>query len=70
LVGAAGMPEAVVSRLNAETVRGMTQADMRDKLARQGLFVVTGTPKDLITLMQNETVKWAKVVKAAGIKIE
>jgi tripartite-type tricarboxylate transporter receptor subunit TctC len=70
LAGPAGMPELVVSRLNAETVRGMTQADMREKLARQGLFVVTGTPMDLITLMQSETVKWAKVVKAAGIKIE
>ena len=70
LVGPAGMPEPVVSRLNAETVRGMTQADMREKLARQGLFVVTGSPKDLIALMQTETAKWAKVVKAAGIRIE
>jgi tripartite-type tricarboxylate transporter receptor subunit TctC len=70
LAGPAGMPESVVSRLNAETVRGMAQADLREKLARQGLFVVTGSPKELITLMQSEAVKWAKVVKAAGIKIE
>ena len=70
LVGPAGMPDAVVSRLNTETVRAMTQPDLRTRLANQGLFVVTGAPKDLITLMQTETAKWAKVVKAAGIKIE
>ena len=48
----------------------MAQADLRDKLARQGLFVVTGTPKELTALMQRETEKWGKVVKEAGIKIE
>jgi tripartite-type tricarboxylate transporter receptor subunit TctC len=70
LVASPGTPNDVISRLNADTIRGMNQADMRDKLARQGLFVNTGTPRELITLMQNETAKWAKVVKAAGIKIE
>jgi tripartite-type tricarboxylate transporter receptor subunit TctC len=48
----------------------MAQPDLREKLARQGLIVVTGSPKDLTALMQRETEKWAKVVKAAGIRIE
>jgi tripartite-type tricarboxylate transporter receptor subunit TctC len=70
LVAAAGTPGDVIARLNAETIRGMSQPDLREKLARQGLFVATGTPKELIALMQRETEKWAKVVKAAGIRIE
>jgi tripartite-type tricarboxylate transporter receptor subunit TctC len=70
LVGPAGTSGDVVSRLNAETVRAMAQPDLRERLARQGLFVSTGSPKELIALMQRETEKWAKVVKAAGIKIE
>jgi tripartite-type tricarboxylate transporter receptor subunit TctC len=70
LVAAAGTPGDVIAKLNAETVRGMSQPDLREKLARQGLFVATGTPKELIALMQRETGKWAKVVKAAGIRIE
>jgi tripartite-type tricarboxylate transporter receptor subunit TctC len=70
LVATAGTPDYVISRLNADTVRGMAQPEMRERLAGQGLFVNTGSPKDLTTLMQSETVKWAKVVKAAGIKIE
>jgi tripartite-type tricarboxylate transporter receptor subunit TctC len=70
LVGPAGMPGEVIARLNADTARAMNQADLREKLARQGLFVNTGTPAALTSLMQAETAKWAKVVKAAGIKIE
>jgi tripartite-type tricarboxylate transporter receptor subunit TctC len=70
LVGPTGMPAEVISRLNAEIARGMNQPDLRDKLARQGLFVKTSTPAALTSLMQAETAKWAKVVKAAGIRLE
>lgn len=70
LVGPAGMASEAVSRLNAETVRAMNQPDLREKLARQGLFVNTSTPAALTSLMQTETAKWAKVVKAAGIRLE
>ena len=70
LVASPGTPADIVARLNTETVRAMAQPDLREKLAHQGLFVATGTPKELIALMQRETEKWAKVVKTAGIKIE
>ena len=70
LVSTAGTPVEAISRLNADTVRSMTQPDMRERLANQGLFVKTGTPAELTVLMQSEIVKWAKVVKTAGIKIE
>ena len=69
LVGPAGMPGEVISRLNADTLRAMNQADLREKLGRQGLFVNTSTPAALTSLMQAETAKWAKVVKAAGLKL-
>ncbi len=48
----------------------MNQPDVRDRLAGQGLFVKTGTPAELAALMQTEIAKWAKVVKAANLKIE
>jgi tripartite-type tricarboxylate transporter receptor subunit TctC len=70
LVATAGTPSDIISRLNTDTMRGMAQPDMRERLAGQGLFVKTGTPGELTALMQSETVKWAKVIKAAGIKIE
>src|SRR5262249_11673822 len=70
LVATGGTPDYVVSRLNADTARGMSQPELRDRLAGQGLFVKTGSPADLTPLMRSETAKWAKVVKAAGIKLE
>ena len=41
-----------------------------ERLAAQGLFVKTSTPAELSALMQSELVRWAKVIKSAGIKIE
>ena len=70
LVAPAGTPAETIARLNADTVRGMTQADVRERLAGQGLFVKTGSPAELAALMQSELVKWAKVVKAANLKVE
>lgn len=70
LVAPAGTSADVIAKLNAETLRGMNQPDVRDRLAGQGLFVKTGTPAELAALMQTEIAKWAKVVKAANLKIE
>jgi tripartite-type tricarboxylate transporter receptor subunit TctC len=70
LVATAGTPNEAISRLNASTVRGMTQPDVRERLAGQGLFVKTGSPAELAALMQSEIVKWAKVAKAANLKLE
>jgi tripartite-type tricarboxylate transporter receptor subunit TctC len=70
LVATAGTPSEAITRLNADTVRAMTQPDLRERFAGQGLLVKTSSPAELTALMQTETAKWAKVVKAAGIKIE
>ncbi len=70
LVSTAGTPPEVLTRLHADTVRGMGQTDVRERLAAQGLFVKSSSPAELTALMQSEFVRWAKVIKAAGIKIE
>jgi tripartite-type tricarboxylate transporter receptor subunit TctC len=70
LVATAGTPAEVLTRLHADSVRGLAQADVRERLAAQGLFVKSSSPAELSTLMQTEFVRWAKVIKTAGIKIE
>jgi tripartite-type tricarboxylate transporter receptor subunit TctC len=70
LVATAGTPAEVLARLHADSVRGLAQADVRERLAAQGLFVKSSSPAELTALMQSEFVRWAKVIKAAGIKIE
>jgi tripartite-type tricarboxylate transporter receptor subunit TctC len=70
LAAPAATPGETIARLNAETVRGMNQADVRDRLAGQGLFVKTGSPAELTTLIKTEIAKWAKVAKAANLKLD
>ncbi len=70
LFAAAGTPEPVVQRLNREFAVALADADIADKLRAQGYTINGGTPQDLGTLVRTELVKWAKVVKESGAKVE
>jgi tripartite-type tricarboxylate transporter receptor subunit TctC len=70
LLGPAGIPRDVQMRINAETVRVLSLPDVKEKLAGLGLDPAPGAPEALSTLMQNETAKWAKVVKDSGAKLD
>ena len=70
LVGPAGMPADVVAKLNADLVRALNQPDVKSRLLDQGLFVQSSTPEALSALLRTELAKWAKVIKAAGTKLE
>ncbi|WP_326535018.1 Bug family tripartite tricarboxylate transporter substrate binding protein [Pseudorhodoferax sp.] len=68
LLGPANMPREVQLRINQEVARVLALPDVKDKLATLGLDPNPGTPEALMALMQSETAKWAKVVKASGAK--
>jgi tripartite-type tricarboxylate transporter receptor subunit TctC len=70
LYASPGVPRDVQMRINAEALRVMAMPDVREKLAGLGLDINTGTPEALMTLMQAETTKWARVVKESGAKAE
>jgi len=61
-----GTPREIVSRLNGEIVKILTQPNVREKLLEQGLQPVGGTSEQFGTFIQSEIAKWAKVVKASG----
>jgi tripartite-type tricarboxylate transporter receptor subunit TctC len=63
-------PRAIVERLHAEMVRTLNTPEVRDKLKGLGADPVGSTPEQYAAFMQNEIAKWAKVIKAAGIKGE
>jgi len=67
LLGAAGMPRDIVTKLNAELNRILNTEDMKAFLAKQGTEVRAGAPEALGTFIVNEKARWAKVVKEAGI---
>ena len=70
LLAPAGVPRDVQLRINAETARVLALPDVREKLATMGLDAAPGTPEALASLIQTESVKWAKVVKESGAKLD
>ena len=66
----AATPKAVIARLNAETVKALASADLRERLTLQGLDVGSSTAEELNAFTKAETVKWAKVVKDSGAQLE
>jgi tripartite-type tricarboxylate transporter receptor subunit TctC len=70
VVGPLGMPRDTVVRLNAELTKVLNTADMKERFAKQGTEVRTGTPESLGSWMGTEQAKWAKVVKESGAKFE
>ena len=63
-------PRAIVDRLHAEIVRAVNSPDLRERLTTQGADPIHLTPEQYTVFIQNEIAKWAKVIKAAGIKGE
>jgi tripartite-type tricarboxylate transporter receptor subunit TctC len=70
LLASPGVPRDVQMRINAETLKVLTMPDVKEKLAGLGLDPAPGTPEALASLIQQETAKWAKVVKDSGAKAE
>jgi tripartite-type tricarboxylate transporter receptor subunit TctC len=70
LIAPAGVPAAVVARLNAEFNRALALPAVREKLLAMGLEATGGTPEQFEQHVRREVAKWADVVKRAGIKLE
>ncbi|MGQ0509086.1 MAG: Bug family tripartite tricarboxylate transporter substrate binding protein [Betaproteobacteria bacterium] len=70
LVAPAATPRDVISRLNAESVKGANAKEFRDRLEPLGFDVITGTPERMGEMVKADAARWAPVVKASGAKID
>jgi tripartite-type tricarboxylate transporter receptor subunit TctC len=64
----AGTPAEIVDQLNSQINAGLSDPTMKARVADLGGMVMPGAPADFAKLIADETDKWGKVVKAAGIK--
>jgi tripartite-type tricarboxylate transporter receptor subunit TctC len=60
-------PRPIIDRLNKEITAVLLLPDVKSFLFGQGLDVAPGTPEEFAKYVYSETVKWEKVVKAAGL---
>jgi tripartite-type tricarboxylate transporter receptor subunit TctC len=66
----AATPTAAVTRLNSELVRILKTPEIQDKFRAQGQTAVPSTPEQLASLLQSESARYSKTIKAAGIRAE
>ncbi len=70
LLAPAGTPRAVVDWLNAEARMAFAVPEVRERLGKQGLRLLLGTPEEFAALIAAEGERWGEVVRKGGIKLE
>ena len=70
LVAPKDTPPAIIEKLNAEINAGLADQKLKARFAELGGMVLPGSPDDFGKLIRDETEKWAKVIRAANIKVE
>jgi tripartite-type tricarboxylate transporter receptor subunit TctC len=63
-------PRPIIDKLNAALNQVLKDPDIQQKLLAQGSEAVGGTPEALGAVVKTELVKWAKVAKAAHVKVD
>jgi len=70
ILAPAGTPREIVNKLNAEIGKAMSHPETRDALYKAGVGVSHSTPEAMNEYMAKEMVRWGKVVKDTGTKLE
>ncbi|MSQ64710.1 MAG: tripartite tricarboxylate transporter substrate binding protein [Betaproteobacteria bacterium] len=71
VVGPAGMPAPVISRLNEAIRASLANPETKDKLKKLGAITEGGsTPAEFRGWLAKDLERWARVIKAAGVKAE
>lgn len=70
VVGPAGIPRGIITRLNMEFVKILDMPDIKERLASDGAEPFSSTLDEFATLIKTEIVKWADVVKKSGAAID
>jgi tripartite-type tricarboxylate transporter receptor subunit TctC len=70
LLAPAGTPAEIVNRIQQETAKALATPAMRERLQAQGAIPSGNTPAEFARLIDEETKKWARVVKASGAKVD
>jgi tripartite-type tricarboxylate transporter receptor subunit TctC len=66
----AGTPPAIVNRLSEEMRKSLTKPDTRERMKGMGAVVVGDTPAEFAAFLKQDYERWARVIKASGVKAE
>jgi tripartite-type tricarboxylate transporter receptor subunit TctC len=64
----AATPRDIVIKLNSDSVAALNAADVKEKMAAQGLFVTASAPDAFNEFVKKEITRWTKIVKDANVR--
>ena len=70
IVGPAGVPAAIVERVNREITRIMNLPDVKEQVRGLGADSWTSTPQRFLDYIREETELYGRIIREAGIKVE
>jgi tripartite-type tricarboxylate transporter receptor subunit TctC len=70
VIAPAGVPKAVIARLNAEINQALAAPALKERYAVIDTEPVGGTPEQFAEFVRTESAKWADVVKKSGAKVD
>ncbi|MGZ5094330.1 MAG: tripartite tricarboxylate transporter substrate binding protein [Burkholderiales bacterium] len=70
ILAPAATPRDVINKLNGAIVQVLRTPDMKERFAAIGTEPIVSTPDEFAAFLRAEAVKWAGVIKSAGIKVE
>ncbi|MBG9388411.1 Bug family tripartite tricarboxylate transporter substrate binding protein [Caenimonas aquaedulcis] len=70
ILGPAKLPKDITAQLSAEFNKALHSADLQKRLGDQGADVEGSTPEQFAKLIQSDIVRWGKVVKESGAKVD
>ncbi len=70
IVGPAGIPKPIVTKLNDALIRALRSVEVRERVAAQGFELWTSSPEEYARVIKADRERWGKLVKSSGAKID
>ena len=70
ILGPANVSKDVVAKFNADINKALADAELKKKLGDQGADVQGSTPEQFAKLIRDDMVRWGRIVKESGAKVE
>jgi tripartite-type tricarboxylate transporter receptor subunit TctC len=70
IMGPPKLPPRIVQRINAEVHKAVRTREVEERFAASSIEPMLNTPQEFQSMLESETARWGKVVKAAGIQAE
>ncbi|MDB5903047.1 MAG: Tripartite-type tricarboxylate transporter, receptor component TctC [Betaproteobacteria bacterium] len=70
MLAPAGTPPAIVDRMSAEIRKSIAKPEVKERLAVLGAINVGSLPAEFVEYLKKDAERWARVIKAAGVKAQ